>query len=178
METVMHPVLKFILFFILYAVLACLLLFVGANIATFAIMRPSFRVNSCVSNQKQLAMLTAMYAVEHEEKMVGKKFWSVIDVKEEMLRCPEAGKKVSNSYAYNELLANVEIKNIADPENTIMLADSDSNNNLMITSRDIAIRHTKKTKAVIAFVAGHVILTDDFRNVKFKNELKKEEKKP
>jgi len=173
----MNPMLRFILFFILYAALAFLLLFVGVNIATFAIMRPSFRVNSCVYNQKQLAVETMMYTAEHEEKLPGKDFWSVVDIDKELLRCPDAGKNISNPYAYNELLAHVEIEKMADPVNTIMLADSDSNNNFMSASRDVVLRHMKKTKAVIAFVDGHVILTDDFRDVKFKNKVKQEEKK-
>jgi len=147
-------------------------------IASTIISTPSFRINTCTSNQKQIIQSTLIYMAEHEEKLPGKDFWSVANIDKELLRCPDAGKRVANPYAYNELLANVEIEKMADPVSTIMLADSDNDNNLMSASKDVAIRHTKKTKAVIAFVAGHVILTDDFRNVKFKNELKKEEKKP
>ena len=118
------------------------------------------RENSCVSNQKQIALATMMYAQEHDEKMPATTdFWNAIEpygISEKKLKCPEAGKKVMNSYGQNSSINGLKSDKIYTPETTFLTADArpDSNNIISVDNGDP--RHNNK-RLVASYVDGHVV---------------------
>jgi len=136
------------------------------------------RQTTCTSNQKQLALATAMYIQENDEMFppVGNdigELWRLIDVRGKISECPSNRNDRSFSYAYNANLSNLSLGKVRVPEEVVLTADSDREDGKMTEAADIALRHRNREResvcAILSFTDGHVALHNEERvnNVKF-----------
>ena len=106
---------------------------------------------TCLSNQKQIAVATFMWVQENKEKMPGTDFWKVLGLEGKVLRCPKDinYKKSGNSYVYNRAVAGQYLKNIKDPQNTVLTAEGEhaatynTKANIAYSAHDLRYRHYK-----------------------------------
>jgi len=128
--------------------------------------REEARQTTCVSNQKQIALATIMYAYENDETLpiVDDSIWANIDIKGKILTCPSNRKDRSFSYAYNKNLSDVPLNKIDIPTDIALTADSDREDSKMTEFSDIALRHRmdETTAAIVSFVDGHVAWQDEY----------------
>jgi prepilin-type processing-associated H-X9-DG protein len=125
----------------------------------FMAAREKAKQAQCMSNLKQLALATLMYAQDNDEALPVAEHW------EEALRpyfrgdgrvlhCPVADGK--GGYAMNANLSGVRLARVAEPYRTVMFFDSDSDlgcANDGGTSLPNPGRHLERN--VVAFVDGH-----------------------
>jgi prepilin-type N-terminal cleavage/methylation domain-containing protein len=132
----------------LLVVIAIIAVLAAILFPVFARAREKARQSTCISNQRQIAASVQMYAQDHEETLpASTTVWQNINVDNNILQCPTAGKSIINAYTYNAgKCSNVAIGAIPDPAATWMTADGDSSG--------IALRHSQK--AIFSCVDGHV----------------------
>jgi len=132
----------------LLVVIAIIAVLAAILFPVFARAREKARQSTCISNQRQIAASVQMYAQDHEETLpASTTVWQNINVDNNILQCPTAGKSIINAYTYNAgKCSNVAIGAIPDPVATWMTADGDSSG--------IALRHSQK--AIFSCVDGHV----------------------
>ena len=130
--------------------------------------RSQSAVTTCVSNQKQISTATMMYIQENDECLpsTNDNVWYLIDVGGKMLKCPSDKNRAENAYAFNASIGDVHLGEIYDLCETALIADSENENNLMTGPDDIVKRH-RGACAVVAFLDGYVIATDDLSDIRF-----------
>jgi len=132
------------------------------------------RDTTCISNQKQIALATAMYVQENDYTLpiVDENLWNLIDVGGKILECPFKREDKSFSYAYNQNLSDKSVTEIIIPAEIALTADSDREDSKMTEIADITLRHRggETVGAVISFVDGHVVWLNErsVENVLFK----------
>ena len=133
----------------------------------------------CVDNQRQIYTAVVMYWEENDYIFPGETVWKDMGIHRNVLKCPAAGKEITNAYAYNMNLVSISFDDtdtdIGDIEDSlIMLADSDREDNLMYSVEDVVLRHKREWDwAVVTFLDGHTSWYDenDFDYyIKFKKE--------
>ena len=143
----------------LLVVIAIIAILAAILFPVFSKAREKARQTNCISNQKQLALATMMITMDNADIFPGDDFWNEIDVRGKVLICPTAGKKQINGYAYNLNIASLNLGEIESPTDVAVTADSDSENNFMQITEDVAFRHYDKT--LMSYVDGHVALASD-----------------
>jgi len=132
------------------------------------------RDTTCISNQKQIALASAMFIQENDETfpIVDGSVWACIDIKGKILACPSNRNDKSFSYAYNKNLSDIPLNKINNYTEIALTADSDREDGQMAEAADVALRHrmSETTAAIISFVDGHVALVseDNLGDVLFK----------
>ena len=133
----------------------------------------------CITNQRQIYTGIIMCWEENDYIFPGKTVWEDIGFHRNVLKCPSAGKDITNSYAYNANLSGISFDSDTDDieeieDSLILLADSDREDNLMYMVEDVALRHKREWDwAVVTFLDGHTSWYDenDFDYyIKFKKE--------
>jgi len=136
--------------------------------------REQARQTTCTSNQKQIALASAMFIQENDETfpIVDGSVWACIDIKGKILACPSNRNDKSFSYAYNKNLSDIPLNKINNYTEIALTADSDREDGQMAEAADVALRHrmSETTAAIISFVDGHVALVseDNLGDVLFK----------
>lgn len=120
----------------------------------FARAREKARQTACINNQRQLALSIQLYAQDHEEMLpYSSTVWGDINVENNLLMCPTAGKNTNIGYIYNQDIGGIALGDtnvIPDPTAVWMTADG--------VGDTVDMRHTKK--AVVSYVDGHVYVTE------------------
>jgi len=127
-------------------------------------------VKTCVSNQRQLATAVLMYTYENDEIYPeADDIWNSVGVRGKVLKCPSDKNRADAAYAYNANIANSSIEALKNPEEIVISADSDREDNLMTSVADVVKRH-KENNVVISFADGHVKAVSEYslNFVKFK----------
>ena len=120
-------------------------------------LRDKFRANTCVSNQKQIAMAVMMYVEEHNDTTLPREdFWSIINVSPKILKCPSASRRIPNSYGHNISISGLYLGAIHDPTEVFLTADALPKSGNIISIDNGAVRHYGKKRLIASFVDGHV----------------------
>ncbi|MEI6520613.1 MAG: prepilin-type N-terminal cleavage/methylation domain-containing protein [bacterium] len=135
----------------LLVVIAIIAILAAIIFPIFARAREKARQTTCTSNQRQIAASVQMYTQDHEEILPSSTtIWQDINVDNNILQCPTAGKNIMNAYTYNAASCSVfALGIIPDPSVTWLTADGDSSG--------IVYRHSNKT--IKSFVDGHVTIS-------------------
>lgn len=118
------------------------------------------RMNTCMNNQRQLAVAVMMYVQDNDETFAPSAVaWSnlrpYMDSEMSILVCPSA-EYASNGYGFNNTLGSKSLGDIKNPANLLLMADSDAPGNVILSVGDItAIRHGGD-RFIAAYVDGHV----------------------
>ncbi|HEX2951040.1 MAG TPA: hypothetical protein VHV83_15960 [Armatimonadota bacterium] len=113
------------------------------------------RAAQCAANQRQIATTAILYAEEHGGHMPdANAFWTAIGVPEKVLHCPAVKPSQGNSYGYNVSLSRISTREMLDPEETVLISDSDQPSHLLYSWQDTSRRHAGKS--VIAYADGHI----------------------
>jgi len=139
-----------------------IVLLVATSIGILPLSTPKYEraIDTCISHQKQITLANMMYVQENNEKFPGAGFWADIDVGNNVIKCPVAGSDVENAYAFNANIASLSLGEIYNPVDVALTADSDTQNNMMYSAKDLAFRHEENV--IISFIDGHVTLIDEF----------------
>jgi prepilin-type N-terminal cleavage/methylation domain-containing protein len=149
----------------LLVVIAIIAILAAILFPVFAKAREKARQNTCMSNQRQLAIYIQMFAQDHEEYLPGHKaIWSSLDLAGKITQCPTAGRNVANAYGYNYNVSGVTLGDILDPTTTFLTADGRSSSfvhaeiapNVIYTKVGFVDRHS--SRVVTSYVDGHIDL--------------------
>ncbi len=136
----------------LLVVIAIIAILAAILFPVFARAREKARVATCQSNQRQIVTSMQMYAQDHEETMPGTAdIWNSIDIDNNILMCPTAGKNIPVAYVYDDKLAGASLGDFDDP--AAIFATADGLNGV------IALRHSGQ--AVFSYLDGHVAIAKD-----------------
>ena len=118
----------------------------------------------CISNQRQFAADSLMWAQDHDELLPNAAtYW--VDIKPDpgILVCPTQGKSIANAYGYNSACSGVALGDIPDPTVAVLTGDwnphsshASNSPNMMLDSTDFGLRHS--AGALFSFVDGHVAM--------------------
>ena len=98
-----------------------------------------------------------MYIQEHNEILPSvANFWSVINVSKNILVCPNANKRIPNSYGYNSSISELHLGAIYKPTEVFLIADALPGSGNIISIENGAPRHYRRTKLIASYVDGHV----------------------
>lgn len=123
----------------------------------FAKARQKAHIQTCVSNQRQIAAAMQMYAQDHDGMLPSDKtVWKEINVDPMILICPTADKSKPNSYGYNIGMSKANIFEISDPTNLMLTADGGNYANLLTGVGDMEFRHLKQCG--VSYADGHVAM--------------------
>ncbi len=165
----------------LLVVIAIIAILAAILFPVFAKAREKARQNSCLSNQRQINLAIMMWAQDHEERMpsasvTGRALasnttpillaqtpgagsvWSELELDRGVLKCPSEAVAATNSYGYNQAIADKALGDI-DPLTSTVTADyniKSTTNNILMTPDDLSSRHDGKY--IASFVDGHVLL--------------------
>jgi prepilin-type N-terminal cleavage/methylation domain-containing protein len=139
----------------LLVVIAIIAILAAILFPVFAKAREKARQSTCLNNQRQIAVALQLYAQDHEEVLpTTENVWQAANVGAGVLKCPTAGAKVANGYGYNANIAGKALGDIAEPATMPVTADGDTTDHLLVTTFDVAYRHSKA--AIFSAVDGHV----------------------
>jgi len=155
----------------LLVVIAIIAILASILFPVFAKAREKANQNSCLNNQRQIAIAVSMYVQDHDEKFFpnpGRNSWAgVLKAYNEpsIYDCPSVRNKGTNDhpeYGVNRWLCNLALGEITSPETTLLTADLDpvsdsytkGNGMLNDFNADIATRHSNGT--ILSCVDGHV----------------------
>lgn len=131
----------------LLVVVAIIAIMCALIFPVFSRAREQAHRTKCISHQRQLALLAALYAQEHDEMLPpASSFFAALDAPSPLLACPTAGKAIACAYAGNPQLDGIALAEVADPAGTWLTADG--------TAGGIVVRHGGR--AIASFVDGHV----------------------
>ncbi|MEI6518912.1 MAG: DUF4190 domain-containing protein [bacterium] len=117
--------------------------------------RESTYVQTCLSNQRQMAAAMQMYAQDHEEMFPSDKtVWTDINVDSAILICPSADKSKTISYGYNMGMSKIKMESIPDYSLMMMTADGGNAANKLTGVGDMQFRHLNL--CAVSYVDGHV----------------------
>jgi prepilin-type N-terminal cleavage/methylation domain-containing protein/prepilin-type processing-associated H-X9-DG protein len=147
----------------LLVVIAIIAILAAILFPVFAKAREKARQNTCISNQRQLAVAIQMYTQDNSEYLPDQRaIWGAIDLAGKITQCPTAGLRVTNAYVYNYNCSSKTLPDAGDPVTTFLTADGKSstyNNpevvpNVAYTRGGFVARHTNRV--VASFLDGHV----------------------
>ncbi|HOS43345.1 MAG TPA: prepilin-type N-terminal cleavage/methylation domain-containing protein [Armatimonadota bacterium] len=147
----------------LLVVIAIIAILAAILFPVFAKAREKARQNTCLNNQRQLAIELQMFAQDHEEYLPNRQtVWSSLGLTGKITQCPTAGKNVANAYGYNYNVSGMTLGDITDPTATFLTADGKSSTfvhdeispNVIYTKAGFVARHS--TRVVVSYVDGHV----------------------
>lgn len=140
----------------LLVVIAIIAILAAILFPVFARAREKARQTSCINNQRQITLAVMMYCQDNKEMMpASATVWQMLNLPAKALACPTMG-TTKNGYGYNQNVASTPLGLITSPEATVLTADTNTSNNLLMVSTDAALRHNNM--AVWGFVDGHVLL--------------------
>ncbi len=139
----------------LLVVIAIIAILAAILFPVFARAREKARQSTCTSNQRQIAASMQMYAQDHEETLPSSStVWNDLKVDAGVLVCPTKGKATAVAYGYSGIVASKSIGTFADPSNALLLADSQTFDNLIWALPNVDMRHSNS--AIAAYLDGHV----------------------
>jgi prepilin-type N-terminal cleavage/methylation domain-containing protein len=113
----------------LLVVMAIIAILAAILFPVFAKAREKARQNTCMSNQRQIAVELQMWAQDHEEYLPNQKtVWSGLGLTPKILQCMTAGKNVANAYGYNYNVSGVTLGDITFPTVTVPTATAKKDN--------------------------------------------------
>jgi len=107
---------------------------------------------TCFENQRKIGIAVIMYTAENDNIYPKNDLFERINIDKIFLRCPLIKKEIQNSYGFNANLSGQSTKDIKEPENIVMLSDSNAKDNMMRSYRDMALRHSEG--AIVIFSDG------------------------
>jgi len=149
--------------------LGALLILPAILFPVFRQARESARAASCLSNEKQMALATFMYAQDYDEILPAASHWQDYDLpylkSTSMFHCPAVSMQDPSvfGYAYNKNLSKRALADIISPKDTIMLYDSSTltaNATDSVSSLPAPGRHLRKGNNV-GFADGHCRMIKD-----------------
>ncbi|OPZ86471.1 MAG: putative major pilin subunit [bacterium ADurb.Bin429] len=149
----------------LLVVIAIIAILAAILFPVFAKAREKARQNSCMNNQRQIAIELQMFAQDHDEYLPNQKtVWAQLGLTPKLIQCPTAGKNNPNAYGYNYNVSGVTLGDIPDPTTTFLTADGKSSTfvhdeispNVIYTKAGFVDRHS--TRVVVSYVDGHIDL--------------------
>ncbi len=126
----------------------------------FAQAREKARQTSCLSNCKQMALGTLMYAQDYDETLPPKDAaWQPLlasYIKNgKVFQCPSALAEPA-SYAMNVEILGKKLKKISEPEAVSLLFDANASSpSALAAPTEVAYRHGGKRWGNVAFLDGH-----------------------
>ncbi len=139
----------------LLVVIAIIAILAAILFPVFAKAREKARQTQCLNNQKQIATAILMHAQDHEDVLpLAQEVWGTLNLDKGTLICPTAGKKIANGYGYTKSLGGLALGDITAPSTTILTADAQSKDNLLVTGDDVDTRHQRKL--IASFADGHI----------------------
>ena len=138
----------------LLVVIAIIAILAAILFPVFARAREKARQSTCTSNQRQIAASMQMYAQDHEETLPSSStVWNDLKVDAGVLVCPTKGKATAVAYGYSGIVASKSIGTFADPSNALLLADSQTFDNLIWALPNVDMLHSNS--AIAAYFDGH-----------------------
>ncbi len=139
----------------LLVVIAIIAILAAILFPVFARAREKARQTTCTSNQKQIIATLQMYIQDHEETLpTTATVWSGTSLDPGVLICPTKGKNTVNGYGFNSYLGGQSIGDFQSPADTLTIADSIGDNNMLVIQSDADFRHSNSL--VAAYLDGHV----------------------
>jgi prepilin-type N-terminal cleavage/methylation domain-containing protein len=165
----------------LLVVIAIIAILAAILFPVFSKAREKARQTNCLSNQRQVALATAMWAQDNSEQLPpSNAFWSDLALSSKVLLCQDyQSTGVTNSYVFNNAIGGIGLQQVGDATATPLCCDgihvlvngggaftyrdgSFTANyvNVAYSPADIAYRHTSgtSTAAIAAYVDSHVEL--------------------
>jgi prepilin-type processing-associated H-X9-DG protein len=119
--------------------------------------RETTYVETCLSNQRQMAAAMIMYAQDHENTFPpDKTVWTDINVDPAILICPTADKSKTISYGYNKGMSKLTIQATPEYFNLMLTADGGNAANQLTGVGDMQFRHLNQCAA--SYVDGHAAM--------------------
>jgi len=160
----------------LLVVIAIIAILAAILFPVFAKAREKARQTACMSNQKQIALATTMWAQDNNEALpTAATYWTAVSVPSKVLQCLTAGSSITNAYCYNNAVAGKTLQQVGDASGTVLTCDGahallnaggaftyrDASFpanylNVAYSPADIAYRHGNA--ALASYVDGHVEL--------------------
>lgn len=117
--------------------------------SVFSQAKEAAKRTACLSNVKQLALATIMYAADHDDRFPDANNWrksiSPYTKSADIFRCPEDKSSAPTSYRMNALLSRVSEMAIDDPAGTVLIFEGDGDGFIP--------RHAARGN--VAFADGH-----------------------
>jgi prepilin-type N-terminal cleavage/methylation domain-containing protein/prepilin-type processing-associated H-X9-DG protein len=151
----------------LLVVIAIIAILAAILFPVFAKAREKARQNSCLSNQRQIALAVMMYTQDNDETLPdAATVWQRLELPPKMFICPTKGSRVANAYVYHNLVAGLALGDISEPDTTVLTADGKhaatpangfvpaTLDNVLYDPGDYDLRHSGG--AIASFVDGHL----------------------
>lgn len=117
--------------------------------SVFAQAKEAAKKTACLSNVKQLAIATLMYAADNDDRLPDANKWraSIMPYAKnaDIFRCPDDKTGALSSYRMNPLVTRVSQTSMKDPAGTVMIFEGDANG--------FAPRHASRGN--VGFADGH-----------------------
>ncbi len=154
----------------LLVVIAIIAILAAILFPVFAKAREKARTNSCLNNQRQIAIAISMYVQDNEETFMpdtGKSAWSSLlkDYNEPSLYdCPTKtgkGKNTAPEYGFNTKLFGKALGDVSTPVGAVLTSDRTMDNpptNFSLKDYDADIDNRHNNGVVMSCVDGHVAI--------------------
>ncbi len=146
----------------LLVVIAIIAILAAILFPVFARAREKARHNTCMSNQRQIALSIVMWAQDHGETLPSADtVWQDLNLTPKLLACPS--KTARTGYVYVAALGGMKMGEISAPTKVHVIGDgvkkSSGPVNTLAGVQDWDYRHSNKL--VVAYLDGHVAVTGD-----------------
>ena len=124
--------------------------------------RERARQTLCASNIRQITLGIQLYQQEHAQRFPDKQtIWQEINLAPKALICPSADQDSGVTYGYNAWLSGRTLGAAGMPaaQQLVLVSDSESADNLLLTGADAEPRHLEK--ANVGYADGHMAATED-----------------
>jgi prepilin-type N-terminal cleavage/methylation domain-containing protein/prepilin-type processing-associated H-X9-DG protein len=139
----------------LLVVIAIIAILAAILFPVFAQAREKARQSSCLNNQRQIQLAVAMKAQDNGNILPSMNVWAQLNLPPKTMQCPTYGTK-ANGYGYDVFIAGQTPESIGSPATTVVSADSNSTQGLLMTPGDVAVRHAGS--AIASYLDGHVAM--------------------